>query len=97
MSNRVPDKTKVSKEPTQNKLWVKVYSPFKVYFDDYAESISAENATGPFDVLPRHYNFISLLIPCNIEINYEKNNMKISINTAVMHVRNNRVTVFLDV
>jgi hypothetical protein len=34
-------------------MHVKVYSPFKDYYDGQAFSISAENATGPFDILPK--------------------------------------------
>ena len=44
-------------------MHVKVYSPFKVYYDEDSYSISAVNATGPFDILPHHHNFMSLLEP----------------------------------
>ncbi len=37
---------------TSTTMHVKVYSPFHVYFDGQAESITAENATGQFDILP---------------------------------------------
>ena len=49
-------------------MHVKVHSPFKVYFDEAAFSISAENDTGPFDILPRHHNFMTLLNPCEVAI-----------------------------
>lgn len=77
---------------------LKVYSPFRVYYDDDAESVSAENATGPFDILAQHRNFITLLVPCEIDVKSSKTgNKKIKINRGVMHVRQNKVTVFLDV
>lgn len=77
---------------------VKVYSPFQTYYDDEAESISAENKTGPFDILPQHHNFITLLVPCELDIRSTKGgDKKIAINRAVMHVRRNNVTIFLDV
>ncbi len=77
---------------------VKLYSPYQVYFDDDAESISAENDTGPFDVLPGHHNFISLLNPCDVVIKAEKAGDKtIKISRGVIHVRRNIVTIFLDV
>src|ERR1700733_3690602 len=47
---------------------VKVYSPFRDYYDGPAFSLSAENTTGPFDILPKHHNFISLLTPCDLNI-----------------------------
>lgn len=79
-------------------IHVKVYSPFQTYYDDEAQSISAENLTGPFDILPQHHNFITLLVACELDIKSTKGgDKKIKINRAVMHVRRNMVTVFLDV
>ena len=79
-------------------IHVKVYSPFQTYYDDEAESISAENATGPFDILPRHHNFITLLRPCELDIKSAKGgDKKIAISRGVMHVHRNIVTIFLDV
>ncbi len=76
---------------------VKVYSPFKVYFDGTALSISAVNDTGPFDILPQHHNFITLLNSCIVCVRTEKSDEKIQINKGVMHVKADRVIVFLDV
>ena len=77
---------------------VKLYSPYKTYYEGDAESVSAENLTGPFDILPRHYNFITLLRECDIDIRSSKTgDKKIHIQRGVMHVRRNIVTVFLDV
>lgn len=78
-------------------MHVKVYSPFKTYFDDEAESISAVNGTGPFDILPKHHKFLSLLDPCDVVINSRGEERKIRINRGVMHVKANQVIVFLDV
>jgi F0F1-type ATP synthase epsilon subunit len=87
---------RVELDPT--KIHVKLYSPFKTYYDDNASSISAENDTGPFDILPQHHNFITLLNACEITIHsLEGKEVRIQINKGVMHVRNNKVTVFLDV
>ena len=76
---------------------VKVYSPFRVYFDDEALSISAENATGPFDILPRHHNFMTLLKPCELLIRAGNGYQRIRISRGIMHVKADRVIVFLDV
>lgn len=79
-------------------IHVKVYSPFQTYYDDEAESISAENLTGPFDILARHHNFITLLVPCELDIKSAKGgDKKIAITRGVMHVHRNTVTIFLDV
>lgn len=77
---------------------VKVYSPFRDYYDGPAFSLSAENDTGPFDILPKHHNFISLLSPCEMVLRTVKNgDQKIRISGGIMHVKADKVIVFLDV
>ena len=78
-------------------LKAKVWSPFRVYFDDEAKSVSAVNGTGPFDVLPHHHNFITLLNTCDLALDTKEGIIKIKISGGVMHVHQNVVTVFLDV
>jgi F0F1-type ATP synthase epsilon subunit len=87
----------VNAQRTAGKMHVKVYAPFKVYFDGEAKSISAVNDTGPFDILPSHHNFITLLDSCEIVVRTEKDEEKIKINRGIMHVKADEVVVFLDV
>lgn len=77
---------------------VKVYSPFRDYYDGPTFSLSAENATGPFDILPKHHNFISLLTPCEMVLRTVKHGeQRIRISGGIMHVKADKVIVFLDV
>ena len=76
---------------------VKVYSPFHVYFDGPATSVSAENLTGPFDILHDHKNFMSLLIPCEVVVRHDRGEDRVKIDRGVMHVSENKVIIFLDV
>ncbi len=78
-------------------IHIKVYSPFTVYFDDRAYSISAVNDTGPFDILPRHHNFMTLLNPCELIVRALRGEQRIKISRGVMHVKADQVIVFLDV
>lgn len=78
-------------------IHIKVYSPFKTYFDDSGYSISAVNGTGPFDILAKHHNFITLLDPCEISIIRSGDPVRIRIARGIMHVKADHVTVFLDV
>jgi F0F1-type ATP synthase epsilon subunit len=83
---------------TGKNMSVKVYSPFKVYFEGLAISASAESKTGPFDILPKHHNFITLLEPCDLTIRVEgQDDEVIPIGGGIMHVKADQVTVFLDV
>lgn len=76
---------------------VKVYSPYRVYFNDIALSISAVNDTGPFDVLRGHHNFLTLLSPCELLIKQDDRDQRVKISRGIMHVKKDQVTVFLDV
>ena len=79
-------------------IYVKVYSPYQTYYDGEAKSISAENDTGPFDILPKHHNFMTLVNEGEVVIRSEgQEDQKIRISRGVMHVRSNKVTLFLDV
>jgi F0F1-type ATP synthase epsilon subunit len=78
-------------------IHIKVYSPFKTYFDEEAFSITAVNGTGPFDVLPKHHNFMTLLNPCEMVIQRESGPVRIRIARGIMHVKADKVVVFLDV
>lgn len=79
------------------RMHVKVYAPFRVYFDGEAHSISAVNATGPFDILPKHHNFMTLLSAGNIVVRTDRGEEEIPINRGIMHVKADDVVVFLDV
>jgi hypothetical protein len=82
----------------QLSMKVKVHSPFRDYYDGQAFSVSAENATGQFDILAKHHNFISLLSPCELVVrSVSDGEKKIRISGGIMHVKADQVIVFLDV
>ncbi len=84
--------------PSKNRLiHVKVYSPYKTYFDEEAFSVSAENDTGPFDVLASHHNFITLLNPCELVVRAPDGEERIRISRGLMHVKADQIIVFLDI
>ena len=94
----VEDDTQVTqKKGGKPMMHVKVYSPFQVYFDEDAYSLSGENAAGPFDILPHHHNFISLLNACELTVRAPLSERKIRISGGLMHVKADHVVVFLDV
>jgi F0F1-type ATP synthase epsilon subunit len=77
-------------------LHVKIYSPYKTYFDEAANSISAVSRTGSFDILPKHHNFITLLEPCTVVVESTHGQVPLKISGGIMHVRHDEVIVFLD-
>ena len=76
---------------------IKVYAPFQIYFDGEGYSISGVNETGPFDILPHHHNFLCMLVPCELIIKTPYDTKRIKISRALMHVKAEKVTVFVDV
>ncbi len=94
-----PDETAEEQaELDESSVNVKIYSPFKVYFNGPAKSISAENDTGPFDILPKHHNFMTLLNAGEIKVaKASGGEQRYRIARGVMHVKKNQVIVFLDV
>jgi F0F1-type ATP synthase epsilon subunit len=83
------------KKPTMD---LKIYAPFRVYFEGKAYSMSGLNESGPFDILPHHHNFICLLMPCDLVVKAPFDGDKvIRISRAFMHVRAEKVVVFVDV
>jgi F0F1-type ATP synthase epsilon subunit len=89
--------TEEPKDPKKLTLDIKVYAAFQVYYEGKGYSISAVNETGPFDVLPKHHNFLCILVPCTLLIKTPTGDKRIKIARALMHVRSNKVTVFIDV
>ena len=78
-------------------MHITVYSPYRTYYEGEGFSLSAKNQTGPFDILPKHHNFISLLSPCEVIIRAEDGEKRIRISGGLMHVKADAVIIFLDV
>lgn len=89
------EKTADTGKPTMH---VRVYSPFRVYYDQDSYSISGVNRTGPFDILPHHHNFMSLLEACELVIRpLTGQDQRVRISGGLMNVKADKVTVFLDI
>ena len=89
--------SEIEQDKNIKQMSVVVHSPFKSYFDGQAFSISAENLVGPFDVLPGHHNFMTLLTSCELVIRSKTGDQRINISGGIMHVKTDRIVVFLDV
>jgi F0F1-type ATP synthase epsilon subunit len=85
------------KKEKRDGIHVRVSSPFRIFFDDMAQSLSGANATGPFDILPHHHNFITLLSEGDLSIRTYTGEVKIRISGGLMHVKADQVIVFLNV
>jgi hypothetical protein len=84
-------------DPKKPTMTIKIYAPFKIYYEGEGYSISAINETGPFDILPHHHNFLCMLLPCDVLIKTPYETKIVRVSRALMHVKTNKVTVFVDV
>ena len=66
-------------------------------FEGAVTSLSAENESGPFDILPSHANFITII---REGLQLRKENASdpeiITFNNAVLQVKDNSVMVFVE-
>jgi F0F1-type ATP synthase epsilon subunit len=74
-------------------FWVPVEK--EVFFEGKAVSVSSENPIGPFDVLPLHANFVTLIYKKLTIVTPRKEKIEYEFKKGVLEVRENKVTVFL--
>ncbi|HSX02934.1 MAG TPA: hypothetical protein VLI05_06525 [Candidatus Saccharimonadia bacterium] len=76
---------------------VKIFSPYETYYEGEAVSLSAANRTGPFDILPGHVNFFSLLTGGQVVINTGFQRLEFQVARGIIRVNRDTVTLFADV
>jgi F0F1-type ATP synthase epsilon subunit len=76
---------------------VRVMSPNRQYFDGPADSITAQNDVGQFDILRDHANFFTLLSPGTITIVAGPQRFDLPIQQGLLKVAHNQVTAFVDI
>lgn len=87
----------MTKNNTPNTLSVIARSPFELYFEGTATSLSATNRVGTFDILPGHADFFSMLEPGEIIIQSEsKQPVTIDAGSGILTVQNNQAYVFIN-
>lgn len=76
---------------------VKIQNRQKVIFEGEALALTADNEAGPFDVLSRHANFVSIIKNFLVLHRSDKKFEKIEIKSGILRVWNNQASVFLDI
>lgn len=71
-------------------------APFNVYYEGTATAVSATNKVGPFDILPGHADFFSMLTPGEVTIHTATNPVIFTINNGIITVRDNEVLLFVN-
>jgi F0F1-type ATP synthase epsilon subunit len=76
---------------------VRITRATELLWEGEALSVTSKNVDGPFDVLPMHANFVTLIRNEPITIlNVNKTETKHSFKYAVMYVQDNIVKIYAD-
>lgn len=78
-------------------LDVIILSSSKNYFLGKAKSVSSRNKLGPFDVLPLHENFISMLYDKVTVVDPAGKKTVVACDQGILEVADNRVRVFIGI
>lgn len=79
-----------------DRLNVIARAPFTVYYEGEADAVSATNQIGPFDVLPGHADFFSVLDPGQVIIETGDEPIVFDINAGIITARNNEIHLFVN-
>jgi F0F1-type ATP synthase epsilon subunit len=85
------------KHKDNQQLNVVARSPFTVYYEGPANVLSAQNKVGPFDILPGHADFFSVLSPGEIAINTDAEPVNFAVTSGIITVRDDEVMVFVNI
>jgi F0F1-type ATP synthase epsilon subunit len=88
----------MEKATTPQVLHVRISRATEIIWEGDARTLTARNAEGPFDILPLHAHFISILDNTPIVV-IEKNGERreFVFDTAVMHVKDDQVRVYTNI
>ena len=78
-------------------LSVQVMNPNEILWEGKARSVSSKNTYGPFDLLPEHANFVTLVKKDPIIIKGVDGEKKFSFDSAVIHIHNDHVSIFAQI
>ncbi len=85
----------VPQSPSPNSLLVYVRDPEHIFFQDEALSLSSINDKGPFDVLPQHENFISIIKDKVVIQMKTGEKRELPLKKGVLKTLHNKVWIFL--
>lgn len=79
-------------------LSVRIDSPEKTIWEGKATSVSSVNSQGPFDILPQHASFITIVEKKPLTIVTDKGkNLKFNFDRCVIHTHAGNITVYTNI
>ena len=77
-------------------IHVRINSPEKIFWEGDVTSITSENAKGPFDILPFHTNFISIIRDKDIHIKTNGKVETFKFPVSVLSAHSNTVCIYTN-
>lgn len=81
---------------TEKKLQVFVKSTTDILWEGEADSVSSVNSQGPFDILPFHSNFISVVEQKQIIVRIGRDMKEFNFPFSVLYAHSNTVEIYTD-
>ena len=82
----------------QATLNVRISKATKVVWEGDATAVSSKNADGPFDVLPMHANFLTLIREVPIVVHLKDGTKETyQFKQAVMYVTDDKVKIYTEI
>lgn len=78
-------------------LSVSIRNREKVIFEGDAIALSSVNAEGPFDVLPQHINFISIIKEYIVIYKPDRSKQEYKLRVGLMKVSGNKIEIFVGI
>ncbi len=78
-------------------LSIHIKSPEKTIWEGEGEYVSSVNSQGPFDILPLHANFITIVENHPIKIKSEGKVTEYNFNRSVIYVHSNNVSIYVNI
>jgi F0F1-type ATP synthase epsilon subunit len=85
-------------EEDSQELTITARSPFHIYYEGPATSVTATNKVGVFDILPGHADFFSMLTPDTDVVieNGSADPVSFSITNGMITARDDEVMLFVN-
>jgi F0F1-type ATP synthase epsilon subunit len=80
----------------QDLITVRICTPTSVIWEGPASAVSSINASGPFDILPYHANFITIVEKSPIKVKTGSITKEFTYENAIIHAYKNSVKIFTN-
>lgn len=88
----------MSAVPTEESITVTIINPDEKVWEGRAHSVSSVNSAGPFDILPEHANFVSMIRNQPIVVRtVDSGDKTFTYKNAVITVSDNKVSIYTEI